>query len=84
MFVTALYKVYVIWTFCCTGKIVFMKVYLPETDVLTEPPLIGPGHNNVIWTHTAAIGPMAVPGGGQRLDVHDNLSMKICNKSKDA
>jgi hypothetical protein len=25
MFATALYKVYVIWTFCCTGKIVFMK-----------------------------------------------------------
>jgi hypothetical protein len=56
----------------------------PETDVLTEPPLIDPGPNNVIWTHTAAIRPMAVPGGGQRLDVHDNLSMKICNKSKDA
>ena len=27
MFVTALYKVYVIWTFCCTGNKAFMKVY---------------------------------------------------------
>ena len=25
--VTALYKVYVIWTFCCTGNKAFMKVY---------------------------------------------------------
>jgi len=27
MFVTALYKVYVIWKFCCTGNKAFMKVY---------------------------------------------------------
>jgi len=27
MFVTALYNVYVIWTFCCTGNNAFMKDY---------------------------------------------------------
>jgi hypothetical protein len=27
MFVSALYKVYVIWTFCCTGNKTFIKVY---------------------------------------------------------
>ena len=27
MFVTALYKVYVFWTFYCTGNKTFMKVY---------------------------------------------------------
>jgi len=27
MFVTALYKVYVIWTFFCTGNKAFMKIY---------------------------------------------------------
>ena len=54
MFVTALYKVYVIWTFCGTGNI---KVYesLPvvlldlKSSILREVSARSPGRNAVLF-----------------------------------
>ena len=51
MFVTALYKVYVIWRFCCTGNKAFMKVYkwLYWTSILREVSACPRGPKGVLF-----------------------------------
>ena len=51
MFVTALYKVYVIWRFCCTGNKAFRKVYgwFYWTSILREVSACHRGPKSILF-----------------------------------